>query len=590
MFFRPSVTRPQRLLLTAFLCSAASVLAADAPPPDAAAPAPASALSQNVTINLINRLVQRGLLPQSDADELIKQAEADAAQAKAQATAPAPGNPAAGTAPAPDGTVRVTYVPEVVKDQIRDELKAEMLAQARAEHWAQPNALPDWLARFQPTGDIRVRLAGIFYPSGNDDTGAFPNFNAINTGAPFDVSGSAFSPQLNVNQHRELMRLRARLGTEIDLGEGFTAGFRLSTGNDSSPVSENQTLGVANNGQGGNFSKYAIWLDRGFVRYQYGEDDQGITLLLGRFDNPFFATSMIWASDLAFDGFAAKVRTEVTDGVTPFLTIGLFPVFNTDLNFASIQPTKFSSTDKWLYAAQAGADVKVDKDVSVKFGVAYYDFENVSGRLSAPFTPLTSSDQGNTDDLRPTFAQNGNTYMALRDITPSALNNFGTIDQFQYFGLASGFRELALTARVDFNRFDPFHVWLNGEFVQNLAFNRGAVSAIAVNNLGSGTPGTYQGGPTGFIFNLNVGSAALEKRGDWNAALGWRRVESDAVVDGFADSDFNNGGTNAQGYTLQGNYALSRRVSLGARWMAATQIAGPPLRDDIIFFDLNAKF
>jgi hypothetical protein len=24
--------------------------------------------------------------------------------------------------------------------------------------------------------------------------------------------------------------------------------------------------------------------------------------------------------------------------------------------------------------------------------------------------------------------------------------------------------------------------------------------------------------------------------------------------------------------------------------MAATQIAGPPLRDDIIFFDLNAKF
>jgi hypothetical protein len=578
--------------LAALLCCAATVFAADAPPPDAASPGPAppAPLSQNVTINLINRLVQRGLLPQTDADELIKQAEADASQAKAQATAQAPGNPVAGTAPAPEGTVRVTYVPEVVKDQIRDELKAAMLAQARAEHWGDANPTPDWVSRFQLNGDIRVRMEGIFYPSGNDDTGAFPNFNAINTGAPFDVSGSTFSPQLNVNQDRDLMRLRARLGTEVDLGEGFTAGFRIATGNDNNPVSENQTLGGANSGQGGDFAKYALWLDRGFIRYEFGEPDQNVTLLAGRFDNPFFSTSMIWAPDLAFDGLAAKIRTEVTDGVTPFLTLGLFPVFNTDLNFATIQPTKFSSTDKWLYAAQAGADVKVEKDVNVKFGVAYYDFENIAGRLSDPFTPLTSSDQGDTDDLRPAFAQNGNTYMALRDIVPSALNNFGTIDQFQYFGLASGFRELALTLRVDFSRYDPFHVWFNGEFVQNLAFDRGDVGAIAVNNLGSGSPGTYQGGPTGWLFNLNVGSATLEKRGDWNASLGWRRVESDAVVDGFCDSDFNNGGTNAQGYTLQGNYALSKRVSLGARWMAATQIAGPPLRDDIILFDLNAKF
>ena len=34
--------------------------------------------SQNVTINLIHRLVQRGVLTQADADELIKQAEEDA--------------------------------------------------------------------------------------------------------------------------------------------------------------------------------------------------------------------------------------------------------------------------------------------------------------------------------------------------------------------------------------------------------------------------------------------------------------------------------------------------------------------------------
>src|ERR1700688_1581748 len=41
--------------------------------------------SQNVTINLIHRLVQRGVLTQEDADELIKQAEDDAAKARALA-------------------------------------------------------------------------------------------------------------------------------------------------------------------------------------------------------------------------------------------------------------------------------------------------------------------------------------------------------------------------------------------------------------------------------------------------------------------------------------------------------------------------
>jgi hypothetical protein len=41
--------------------------------------------SQNVTVNLIHRLVERGVLTKSDADELIKQAEQDAATAREMA-------------------------------------------------------------------------------------------------------------------------------------------------------------------------------------------------------------------------------------------------------------------------------------------------------------------------------------------------------------------------------------------------------------------------------------------------------------------------------------------------------------------------
>ena len=125
------------------------------------------------------------------------------------------------------------------------------------------------MPRFRFTGDIRTRYEGDFFPNTNDDTGAFPNFNAINTGAPFDVAGTRFSPQYNVDQDRERFRIRARIGADVDLEDGFTAGIRLATGQDDSPVTENQTLGLANGGQGGNFSKYSIWLDRAFLKYEY---------------------------------------------------------------------------------------------------------------------------------------------------------------------------------------------------------------------------------------------------------------------------------------------------------------------------------
>ena len=185
--------------------------------------------------------------------------------------------------------------------------------------------------------------------------------------------------------------------------------------------------------------------------------------------------------------------------MTPFITAGAFPVFNTDLNFATNQPEKFKSSDKWLYAGQVGADWKISKSFNFKFGAAYYHFDNVEGQLSDPFIPLLASDQGNTDNSRPSFAQKGNTYRPLRRIIPSPLNNFGTTNQFQYFGLATPFHELALTARLDINHWEPFQISLIGEWVKNLAFDAKDIDLIAVNNRGAdtsaGATGRFGGAP-----------------------------------------------------------------------------------------------
>ncbi len=574
------------------------------PVPGAVAPRPAASLSENVTINLINRLVQRGALTQQDAADLIKLAEQDAQMARAQqqvlaeTQAAVQMQQAAAVAPVPpaaEDEYRVTYVPETVKDQIRDQLKDEVLAQAKRENWAAPNEIPEWTRRIKIFGDIRSQYQGFTFPTGNDVSGVFPNFVAINSGAPFDTTGAVLAPQLNVNQNRNRMLMRARIGFDIDLEDGFTAGFRMASGQTNSPVSTNQAVGaVGGSGSptGGNFSKYNLWLDRAFIKYQHSTDaNNSFSFLVGRFDNPFFNVSELqWDEDVGFDGVAFKGRYEVSTGMTAFLNGGLFPIFNTDLNFPDNSAAKISSTDKYLYAAQVGFEFKPTKNIEAKFGAAYYYFQNVSGKLSNPYVPLNATDAGSTDNRRPLFAQKGNTYMPLRNITPTALNGFGTTNQFQYYGLASSFQNLALNGRIDFNNYEPLQVSLVGEYVKNLAFNKAAINSVAVNNRSGGGLGAFDGSDTAWYLGVTAGKPIFEKRGDWTTSLSYRYLGSDAVMDAFTDSNFGGGGTNMKGYTLSAAMALSRSARVGVSWMSASQAAGPTLNADVFMFDLSVRF
>ena len=520
---------------------------------------------------------------------------------------------------------RQTYIPESVKAQMRDEIKNQVLAQARDERWANPQSIPEWTTRIRLFGDVRTRYEGIFFADGNDNTGAFPNFNAINTNpTPFNVKGDDFAPQLDTDQNRTRLRLRVRFGAEAVLGEGWTAGLRIGTGESNSPVSLNQTLGgVVQGGQGGNFSKYAIWLDRGFLRYELAEGgtgelapppekpstgkevvapktyaqprDRRIVISLGRFDNPFYTpTDMVWSHNLAWDGIAAQGRYQIVRSFTPFINGGAFPFYNTELNFSSNQPAKFPSTDKWIYAGQLGFDWKPHKDFKVKVAGGYYQFQGAEGKLSTAYVQTNAQAAGDTDGTRPAFAQKGNTYMALRNIIPTPENRQGQINQFQYFGLASAFQVLTVAGQIDYTHYDPFHITAFGEYAQNLAWDSNAIDLIAVNNRGfslAGNPnGTYAGSNIAWIAGLRVGHPILAKRGDWNVSFDYRSIGSDAVIDGFNGDDFGNGGTNMKGYTFSGNLALSSKVNLGLRWMSANEIAGPPLATDILQIDLNGKF
>lgn len=553
--------------------------------------APASSPTTSATVNLLKIMVAKKLLTEEEAQGLIAQAQAEAEQAKAAQLEDA----ALASAP---GDVRVTYIPENVKKQMREDIKQDLLAQAKTEKWpgVAPLTASEWTDRLRWFGDVRVRFRTDFLGGqGNDNTGSFPNFNAINTGAPYDTSGTLFAPQYNVDQDRNRIQLRARLGIEASLEDGWFAGISFGTGESSTPVSQNQGMGTANQAQGGNFSKYGMWIDRAFIRYEAGSDlGNNLNIFFGRYNNPFFSTDMMWDEDLGFDGLAVKGQLKVNDGVSFFGTVGAFPIFNTDLNFATNQPSKFKSTDKYLYGAQFGANIKIAEKVTAKLSAAYYDFKDIEGKLSTPFIPLTPQDAGDTDDTRPSFAQRGNTYRPLRAIIPSVDNNFGALYQYQYYGLASKFKDLNITGRIDIDVWEPYRLSFIGDFVKNTAWNQQDINSVAVNNRGPnpgpGILGDYEGGDTAWMLKAEFGKAKFEKARDWNAWISYRYVESDAMPDAFTDDDFGGGGTNFQGFTIGAYMALSPHVKLGARWMSSNQIAGPPLKMDIFMMDISAKF
>ena len=92
------------------------------------------------------------------------------------------------------------------------------------------------------------------------------------------------------------------------------------------------------------------------------------------------------------------------------------------------------------------------------------------------------------------------------------------------------------------------------------------------------------------MINFTVGQPKPVKPGDWNVSVGYKYLESDAVPDGFTDSDFHLGGTNARGYYVGGAYALDARSWISGKWMAAKEVSGPPLSIDVFQLEFNTGF
>ena len=541
-----------------------------------AAPAP----SENATINLIRLLVEQGILKQDKADALIAQAQNETAQAKQAAASTAV---AAGPVAAP-GDVRVQYVPAAVRDQIRDQVKAEVMATAKQENWAAPNTFPDWASRISFDGDIRLRDESRYYSGNNSNE--IVDFAKLNNNGPYDVnpnSSTSLPPLLNTREDREnLFRLRARLGMKAVISEEWTAGIRIGTGSDNNPVSTTQNLG-------GGFAKKDIWLDQGYLTWKPMDE---LTLTGGRFANPFMSTDMLYSNDLNFDGVAAIFDHKINRDWGVFGTVGAFPVDYTNDTSSSNGFDKEESDNKWLYGAQLGAKWAINSNNRLKGALAYYRFDDIQGQRSSPCEPWAGAPGCDSDGTRAAFMQKGNSVFLLRDITPNPLNPSAT-PQPQFVGLASEFNLLDLNVVWDADLPQDFKLRSQGNYIHNLSYDEGEMrkrsAGQIVNNLDSN--GEIESGANAWMVQFTLGNALdLKRKGDWNLFAGYKYIQPDALPDGFNDSSFHLGGTNAKGYFMGGNYGLAKNVSATGRWMSTEAVYGAPFDIDVLQLEINTRF
>ncbi len=339
-----------------------------------------------------------------------------------------------------------------------------------------------WLKGLKQGGDMRLRMENFYFYDGNADHGA-------------------------IDRQRNRFRVRLRYGIEKDLGDDFTAGFRIVTGSATDPNGTNVTLGNP-----GYFNYKPVFFDKAYATYKPHQlRDLGplkdVVIGGGKVENPFlkYATPNVWDGDVTPEGAYETINLLLYD--TPENKI------KSQINLGQFLLNENSgpATDAELYAYQVAFTLmtdafKAEKPISFTGAMSFYQFVNYFATVGAPAG-------GGASLLRTNFTQ---------DDSPQVLD-FYHATNMDLFG-----RKLKAFANYTKN-----------------------IRNIVESGAGKGDNGYG----IGLTYGLN------EKPGDWELNWAYYYLEANATAAAFNDSDF--GGPGYNGFTnRKGNkFGLSYRLT-----------------------------
>ncbi len=408
------------------------------------------------------------------------------------------------------GQVEARDLSEILQDKgviSGEEAKEATKSEQQAPAPAVP-ALPDWVSRITPYGDVRVRNE-TFFRDGDHD--------------------------------RNRDRFRLRFGAKVKANDETELGFKLVSGTASDPISNNVTASDQ-------FTFKNINIANAYIKLapaaSIGLDRPWITVMGGKFDVPTYripgpAQPML-DGDLTPEGFFESIKPiESKNGILRGLALNLGQwIFQENTN----------TGEGAIYAFQGLANLALG-DVLVN--VAVGDFKFVK-----PSTIAVARNKNTSLNVTNTVELSDGTIVGGRSIDPAKFgpkkDGFAapTVDAD---GNTVPGKAITITRYVsDFNEIDaatdvlvptgmekfPLRFFL--DYVKN--------TDAEIDD------------DTGFQAGATIGSS--KDPGDLYFTYAYERLETDAVVSAFSESDFgHDGGTNTKAHILQAGYVLLKGVS-----------------------------
>lgn len=350
--------------------------------------------------------------------------------------------------------------------------------------------------------------------------------------------------------YRERFRYALRIGLRGDLMDDFDYGVRLETANN--PRSPWDTFG--NNTTGGSVTpsdknSSGIYIGQAYLGWHPAD---WYEMTVGRMPMPLYTTPLVWDSDINPEGAFEKIKYTI-DNVDLFADFGQFDY--QDPNEATAVP----SSDTFLLTWQAGANVRISKDMSVKVAPMLYTYTGIGSTnggsangLNEPYTGQGSAgvnvNFGTPNNPSPQYNQNGINDLLILEI-PAEFDfkiretPLGTV-QGRIFGDFAYNLDGADRARAAYQAGGPTAFpGVNGpETSQVKAYQVG---------IGFGSAGPVYGPTQGLVYG------STSKKNTWEARFYWQHIEQYALDVNLIDSDFFEGRANLQGFYSAFAYSIT---------------------------------
>ncbi len=276
------------------------------------------------------------------------------------------------------------------------------------------------------------------------------------------------------------------------------------------------------------FSTKGIHLDEAYVEIVPWE---GLSILAGKFGKAFTTTDdLLWDGDIAFEGQIIRMWLPgPADNIAWSVSAGLFV----------LDEVKTSGDDPHMFVAQPVFKVMLSDAVDAQLTLAYHAFNHVKG------TSLEHSAGTNTKE---------------------------------------GSEAEVLSSEVLSYDFDSF----NPAAVVAYSWKSASGTKYKINLIGDYVYNT-DSKDSGYLVGAKIGHAKVKEQGSWDVYYNLRRLERDAFLDVFPDSDFYGGRTNVTGHEIVLKYALAKNVSFGLDYYLAEMIDGDHDQQNLLQADFEFK-